>query len=231
VTLRHGALLAPRPPTVKRLTAGAPQAPLTNWLTRFKADGDPLGNDQYGCCVDAADIQIMRLWGARCDTSIVLNRYRQTGWNPATGVPDNGTPTSADMLNWVAAPVLDLDLKPWASAWATADHTDDDEIRSALARFPLRITIGLPASIAQFPERWCQAPDPSWTPDEAHEVVLGFADASGWWVRTWGLDYAVSPAMMKLMLLAVDVPIPHPSTVPPELQLAGEDFSRYGVLA
>lgn len=225
MTLRHGALYQPHPPDLPRFPRALAPVPIPNHFLHYQADGDALNNDRYGCCVPAADVQIARLWGARCDGTTVLNRYRQTGFDPATGIPDNGTPTADDMLNWAAAPILDLDGRPWPIWWRSVDHTDEGAIRHALARFPLVITLGLPVQIAQEPERWNEPPQPGWTADEGHRVVLGYAEGDVWWVRTWGIDYAVSPELMRLMLLTVDVPIPHPAGVPAELQLAGEGLT------
>jgi hypothetical protein len=228
VNRRHGAIHTPRPDGIARLAArmGMAEAPIPNWFARFRADGDPLGNDQFGDCADAADCQLIRLWGGRADRAMALSRYQMnTGFDPATGQPDNGTDTSQDMASWCAAPILDLDGRPRPIYWAWVDHADETEIRAALARFPLAISVGLPAAIADDPDRWGEDPQPGWTPDEGHRIVLGFMNDRGWLVRSWGEDYTVSFALMRLMLLAVDVPIPHPATAPAELQWSGLDYA------
>lgn len=228
MSMRHGAIHAPRPAGVARLRdrATVPSGLAVNWLERFPADGDALGNDRVGNCVPAADCQLIRLWGGAADGALALARYQMmTGCDPATGLPDVGTDTAVDMLSWCAAPILDRDGRPWPIYWASVDHTDETAIRLALTRFPLAITIGLPRAIADDPDRWSAAPGVGWTPDEPHRVVLGHADASGWRVRSWGEDYVVSPALMRLMLLAVDVPIPHPAAAPAHLELEGIDFA------
>ncbi len=174
---RHGAIHTPRPDGIARLAArmGMAEAPIPNWFARFRADGDPLGNDQFGDCADAADCQLIRLWGGRADRAMALSRYQMnTGFDPATGQPDNGTDTSQDMASWCAAPILDLDGRPRPIYWAWVDHADETEIRAALARFPLAISVGLPAAIADDPDRWGEDPQPGWTPDEGHRIVLGF---------------------------------------------------------
>jgi len=223
--MRFGAIHSAHPAGLPRLSAraGLTPVPIPNWLARFPADGDPLGNDDFGNCVDAADCQIIRLMGGRADRAMALARYQMnTGCPPG---PDNGSDTVVDMRNWCAAPIVDLSGQPWPIYWASADHTDVSEIGLALARFPLLITIGLPAAIADAPERWGDPPQSGWTPDEAHRVVLGFEDGRRWWVRSWGLDFAVDPDLLRLMLLTVDVPIPHPSAAPPELRLDGLDYA------
>jgi hypothetical protein len=226
--VKRGAIHTPRPPEIARLAArlAAPPTSGPNWLARWPADGDALGNNDYGDCCDAADCQLIRLWGGRTDTSIALGRYQQmTGFDPKTGLPDNGSDTSADLAAWCAAPIIDLDGKSWPIYWASVDHTDETEIRAALTRFPLAISVGLPAAVADNPERWCEAPEAGWTADDGHRLVLGFVDAKGWHVRSWGEDYVVSFALMKLMLWAVDVPIPHPVAAPAELRWAGLDYA------
>lgn len=226
--MKRGAIHTPRPAGVARLAARATlaQAPVPNWFALAPADGDCLGNDVYGNCVDAADCRLIQLWGGKIDKSIALNRYRQmTGFNLVTGLPDNGSDTSADMASWCAAPILDLDGKPWPIYWASVDHTDEEEILAALARLPLAVTIGLPAAIADSPERWSEAPQHDWTAGEGHRVVLGSAGDRGWRVRSWGRDYTVSYDLMRLMLLAVDAPIPHRAAAPAELQWSGLDYT------
>lgn len=226
--MRFGAIHAPRPDAIARLSArGAlTEAPIPNWFARFPADGDPLGNDDIGNCVDAADCQIVRLMGGRANRQMAMARYAMmTGFDPATGQPDNGSDTSADMVNWCAAPIVDLDGRPFPIYWASVGHTDMAGVGGALARFPLVVTIGLPNQIAQYPERWREPPYPGWTADEPHRVVLGNRTGAGWWLRSWGLDYPTHPDLLRLMLLAVDVPIPHPAAVPPELQWAGLDYA------
>lgn len=225
--MRFGAIHTPRPAGIARLSSrvGAPSSPIPNWLARFPPDGDPLGNDDFGDCVDAADCQIIRIMGGKADRAMALARYTQTGFDLATGQPDNGSDTRADMLNWCAAPIVDLSGKAWPIYWASADHTDEADVENALRLFPLLITVGLPAPIANDPERWSEPPQPGWTADEAHRIVLGYRDDKGWWVRTWGSDYAVSPALLRLMLLAVDIPIPRPASAPSELQIDGLDYA------
>lgn len=228
--MRFGAIHSQPPAMVPRLHSrldmrGAPVQP-RNWFATVPPDGDPLANDDYGCCVPAADFQLARIWGGKVDRSLVLNRYRLiTGFDPATGQPDNGTDTATDMRQWIAAPILDLDGKPWPIYWATVDQTDEGAIRLALRRFPLRIVIGLPAAVAQDPDRWARPPEPGWTKDEPHCVVLGNVWAGGWQVRSWGSDYTVNFDLMRLMLMAVDVPIPHPSAAPPQMEWAGLDLA------
>lgn len=227
--MRHGAIHRPRPAGIARLTARVSlnaALPIPNWFAKVPADGDCLGNDMYGDCVDAADCRLIQLWGGRIDRSIALSRYHQmTGFDIATGRPDDGSDTAADMASWCAAPILDLDGKPWPIYWASVDHTNETDIRAALAKGPLLITVGLPQAIADDPERWCENRQPGWAPDEAHRVVLGFADARGWRVRSWGRDYVVSRDLMRLMLLAVDVAIPHPASAPAHLEWAGLDYA------
>ena len=71
--------------------------------------------------------------GGKANRAMALARYgMMTGFNPTTGQPDNGSDTSADLLNWCAAPIVDLDGRPWPIYWASVDHTDLAGVRAAL---------------------------------------------------------------------------------------------------
>jgi hypothetical protein len=106
---RRGAIYRPAPPFVRPFhhTAGlvrltAPSS--ADWHAKAPANGDALGNDQYGCCVEAADYQIIRLrranaWGDtwKPTKDMLLTRYGgETGFDPQTGLPDEGTDTATD---------------------------------------------------------------------------------------------------------------------------------------
>lgn len=182
---------------------------IPNHFLKFPADADALGNQRVGNCVTAARCQMIRLWGGTANEDMAVTLYTEwSGYDPRTGVPDNGVDTLHAMFASVASPIVDTSGTEWPVQWFKAHHTDEDEIRAALALYPCEITIGLPREIAQEPEQWREPPDPNWTPDEQHRVVLGFVNDDGWWVRTWGLDYPINPELMRLMLLAVDVPVP-----------------------
>lgn len=227
---RHGAIhnQAARDATPIPRLPRAIRRTIPNHFLKFPADADALANDRVGNCVTAARCQMIRLWGGTADEALAIRLYTAWGgYDPHTGTPDNGIDTLHAMFASVASPVVDSAGRQWPIRWAKAHHTDEDEIRAALARWPLEVTIGLPRQVAQEPGRWSEAPEPGWTADEPHRVVLGFEDGAGWWVRSWGLDVPIHPDLMRLMLLAVDVPIPVDGVE--ALALDGVDFGGLGI--
>lgn len=225
--MKHGSIITPRPPGLPHLshraTAVLP-APV-NWFKK-SADGNMLGNDQYGDCDPAADFRIIQLWGGACTQTLALARYTQlTGFDAAIPSTDQGTDTNQDMKAWCSFPIFD-GQNSWPIYWAQIDGSDLDQVGRALTRFPLLITFLLPVAIADKPELWAGSvgTGPAWVPSEGHRVVLGGWTGTNWIVRTWGMDVLVSPAIMALMLAVVDVPIPHPLAAPDELNLDGIAF-------
>lgn len=198
---------------------------IPNWFLRFPADGDALRNDELGNCVAAARCQMIRLWGGKADASLSEALYTEWGgYDPRTGQPDNGLDPLQVMFASCAAPGVDAAGKPWPILWTKADPANTAEIRAALEVYPLELTLGLPAAIADYPERWRDPPALGMKPDLGHRVVLGNETAEGWIVRSWGLDWVVHPDLMRVMLLAVDVPIP---TSAPNLMRTGIDYAAF----
>ena len=228
--LHNGALRAAT--AIPRLQP--PGGEIPDWFSRFPADRDALGNADDGVlkgvgdCVPAARCQVIRLWGGAADRDLAYRLYAmRTGFNPATLTPDNGTDTLTAMFASCAAPVVDEAGRAWPILWAKVDHKNEAEIERALAHYPLEITVQMPAGdLGDDPESWCDRPMTAFRPGtESHRIVLGGRDDAGWRVRTWGMDVTVHPELFRSMLLAVDVPIPHPDSSPAELVNDGIDYA------
>lgn len=210
---------------------------IPDWFSRWpvnNADPDALGNADdetgpgVGNCVPAARCQITRLWGGAADKGMAFRLYSMwTGFDPATMQPDNGTDTLAAMFASCATPTIDMAGRPWPILWAKVDHEDEQAILRALVHFPLEITVQLPAGdLGDDPWSWADAPGAFVPGPEAHRIVLGGHDATGWRVRTWGMDFSVHPRLFTAMLLAVDVPVPHPEYAPADLLRDGVDYAH-----
>lgn len=230
MTYRRGSIISPRPVSLAHLStravlAAAPQP--VNWFTK-PADLDVLGNDKYGDCDPVADFRLIQLWGGQCTKQLALTRYTQlTSFDPAVPSTDQGTNTNLDLKAWCSFPIWD-GLKAYPIYWAQVDPTDMNQVLRALQRFPLLITICLPAAVEQDPDSWASQPGKGsqWAPRFAHRVLLGGWDGKYFTVYTWGMHVTVSTAMMTLFLTGgiVDVAIPHSSVAPDELDLDGIDF-------
>lgn len=190
-----------------------------DWHAFAPADGDPLGNDTCGCCVEAWDYQEIRLrrWNAAGDTrkptaAEVINRYTaMTGYNPATGTPDIGTDTAADTLDYCTNGIrLDSQTIDIPS-WALIDPKDFTHMKIAIAHCcAIAITVALPAAL-QDDQNFDQVPGTgeewkagSWG---MHRVGSGKYDGDVFTIRTWGEDKPVHPDMMRLIIIAAEVRI------------------------
>lgn len=222
--MRLGAIHAPVPDAVPALAARARLSALpvpthVDWFSECPADGDALGNDAIGNCVEVADLRAIQVRRrvAHGDAwvptrEMALARYaRLTGFDPASGSPDLGTDTAVDLADWVTngIQVNNQDLE--AVLWATVDPRATVDVVRALAHMgPLLVTLNLPLA-AQDPNAWGRAPDSThggWRPGSwgCHRVVLGAFDApTGWVVRSWGWDVHVHPAFWDAYVLGVDV--------------------------
>ncbi len=224
--MKHGSILSERPAALAHLNARAADTAAfkpIDWFKDHPPDGDPLGNDDFGCCDPAADFRLIQLWGGECDQHLVLNRYSQlTGFSAAVASSDQGTDTNLDLRSWCAFPIFDGKVS-WPIYWAQVAPVNGREVLRALQRVPLLGTIILPKAIDQSPEKWADPPGSGddWIPSEAHRVVIGGWDGTFWKVRTWGMDVKVHPMTMGLLLSGgiVDVAIPHPACAPEALYL------------
>lgn len=219
--MRYGAIHAAAPAAILPLhrlvgLAGLAAPAEVNWLAERAADGDPLGNDTRGNCVQCAKLRAIELrraaaWGdAWAPTAAdALELYgRETGYDPTTGQPDAGTSTAASMREWVqqgvrlGTQVLDL------VAWASVDPADGAQVAKALALTgPAQVTVAI-VPACQDPGSWAQAPGsgPGWdlAAAEYHRVCLGRWQDGVAGVRSWGRDFDLHPAWWARFVVAVD---------------------------
>ncbi len=220
--MKLGAIHRPAPLAVRPLNRRASlhlmsPPPAADWHQKAPADGNQLANDRYGCCVEVADYQLIRLHRANAfgdqwkpTVPMVLTRYSMlTGFNAITGQPDAGTDTVSDLTNWCSRGIrldsqnLDVPL------WSIVDSHDINEVNLSIALCGgVLITILLPLA-AQDLSVWSKAPGtgPSWRPGSwgGHRVLSGKYDGPNRTVRTWGRDIDMHPAFWDAYVVAVDV--------------------------
>lgn len=219
--MRLGANHRPAPAAIRPLSTRASlhlmkAPPSADWYAAAPADGDPLANDRYGCCVPVADYQLIRVHVANAMGSswkptagMVLMRYASlTGFNIVTGQPDDGTDTVDDLSNWCRYGIrLDgqnLDV-PF---WAVVDPTNDEEVNLAIAHMGgVQLTLNLPAA-AQDPTTWPNPPGtgPSWVPGTwgMHRITSSKYDGRVRTGRTWGMDLEMHPDFWRRYVVATD---------------------------
>jgi hypothetical protein len=187
-----------------------------DWFTNCPANGDALDNDRVGDCDPCAVYQWIAcilaqisgnsLW--RPTSAMALERYAKiTGFNPVTGQPDAGTDTAADLAdfcrNGITPDGLQREIVPF---WTSVDHTNLAEMRAALRKTPLLVSLNLPVGwgdIEADPTAWQRPLGP--LTGVGHRVLFGKRDpATGLWTaRTWGMDVLVDDSWRGAML-AVD---------------------------
>jgi hypothetical protein len=239
--MRLGAIHRPQPLAVRPLSRRASlhlmtPPPSADWHAKCPADGDALSNDKYGCCVPVADYRILQmrkanLWGdpTKPLVSEILARYPAlTGFSVATGQPDNGTDTAADMQSWCTKGIRIGDQTEDVPYWCMVNPHDQNEVNLAIAHTgPVAITMLLPIA-AQDLDAWSQAPGAGtdWVPGSwgAHRVMSGKYSANVRTVRTWGVDVAVHPDFWSAYVVAVDATISHEWLTTTGLTPLGLDF-------
>jgi hypothetical protein len=230
VILRTGAIHTPAPGHVPafqdRVTISAMQASKSvDWHKAFPGEGDALGNDRAGACVEAWDMveEAMRINNAmganwRPTADLVLGRYSaETGYDPVTGTPDPGTDTAADTSLlctkgvWVNPQLLDIPF------WVTLDPTNPEHMRLAIEHCgPIAWTVNLPA--AWQPLDWSVTPQNTadWVPGSwdssgsaYHRIGSGKFDDDWFTARSWGLDLPVHPEALAIpgLLVAAELRI------------------------
>lgn len=222
-----GAWHRPAPDWVPALAASVvlddmPAPPRADWFAACPADGDALGNDTHGCCVEAADFRLIEAWLANSAGSdlwkpsldLVLGRYaRLTGYDPATGLNDNGTRTDQDLADFtsmgITLPALQRDFVPW---WRRIDPLNDGHLAVGVGECgPALVTLALPrnwAAIEADSGAWAVAPGQGSDWDlcgACHRVLFGRFDGVARWVRSWGRDLAVHPDWWRRYCVAVDL--------------------------
>jgi hypothetical protein len=212
VTLRTGAKHTERPAAIQPLTARAvlsAAATPRNWFAACPADGELYGNGACGDCVPVADFRYIQTvlasvsspWAPTLDA--VLGRYTAlTGFDPATGRPDDGTDTAADLTAWcrdgIALPDLQRVIVP---VWASVDPKRLDHVAAALALAPCLVSLNLPTNwqnIENDKAAWWDPPGA--LTGDFHRVLLGNSQT----LRTWGMDVVVGPVWWETCVVAVD---------------------------
>jgi hypothetical protein len=208
--MKLGAIHALLPAAVQPLSTRAalhrmaiPQR--ADWWAKCPADNDALGNDTKGSCVPCADLRIIQsrranahgdTWKPTKDDADPLYTLR-TGYDPATGQPDIGTDTVADMTAWATTGIrLDAQNED-IIRWATVELDRDDEIAIAIAHLgPQPLTLNLPIAFQDY-SNWSVAPGNTadWQPGSwgMHRVAVGAFDGRQRVCRTWGLDLILHP--------------------------------------
>ena len=225
--MRLGAIHRAAPPSIAPLHARASLSLMTappscDWHAKYPANGDALGNDTIGVCVEAAEFQTAAMrranaWGdqRRPTADQVVALYTElSGFNPATGVPDDGTDTAQAMAAWCANGVY---LDPQTCdvvRWATVDPANLEHVKLAIATTgPIQITLNLPLSAQETPN-WALDPtpwlgQPDWKPGGwgPHRVGGGKYDGDTLEVLTWGKYVPVHPRWFSAYALGCDATI------------------------
>jgi hypothetical protein len=239
--VKLGAIHRPQPLAVRPLSQRASvhrmtAPPRINWHAKCPADGDPLANDRYGCCVPVADYRIIQmrkanLWGDATKplAATILARYSAlTGFNPATGRPDVGTDTVDDMTAWCSHGIKIADQTEDVPFWAICHPRNITEVNIAIAHTgPIAVTMQLPIE-AQDLDAWSNAPGTGigWEPGSwgGHRVMCGQYEGSVRTVRTWGFDIPVHPDFWSAYVVAVDATISRQWLTTTGLTPLGLDF-------
>jgi hypothetical protein len=222
MTLRTGCIHGVRPAGIQPLSQRAALHMTTvptewDWTKLCPADGDARTNDYLGTCVQCADFALIEIILANVAGSgsprwkptddMIISRYTaETGYNPITGVPDNGTDSAADLTNWVTSgikiPELQRDIAPW---WATVDPMDDNDMAIGLGCSPLLVSLNLPEGWEEAetnPLAWMKPPGAP--TNEGHRVLAVKFMGKIRTVRSWGMDLQVGEEWWQQAVVSVD---------------------------
>jgi len=218
--MRLGAIHRAPPASVPLLAARARLDLMTapksvDWHAAAPANGDALGNDKAGCCVEAWDFQeeCLRLANAmgspwRPTAGMVMARYvRLTGYDPATGQPDDGTDTAADTADLCRKGLEINDQLLDVPHWTLLDPANLEHMKIAVAHFgAVAMTLNLPIALQDMDFAKAPGAGPDWVPGSwgMHRVGSGTYDGDVFTIRTWGLDKPVHPETLKLILVAAE---------------------------
>jgi hypothetical protein len=216
-----GAIHTPAPPAIRPLAARAHLALMTpprsaDWLAACPADGDPLGNDAVGNCVPCAELRTIQVrranargdsWRPTRDKAFALYAAL-TGFNPMTGLPDDGTDTAMGMASWATGGIRIDEQNLDVVCWATVDPADAAHIAIAIGHTgPVQVSLALPKA-AEDLAVWSQPPGngAGWEPGSwgCHRVIAGKFDGLERVCRTWGQDVVIHPAFWSAYVVAVD---------------------------
>lgn len=210
---RLGLIHAPHPrlPRIGAALVGLSLPPKVDWHQAISLDGDALGNDQAGNCVQCGvlrAIQIMRSVAAgdtrKPSAAEALALYRAwAGWD-GTAATDLGTRSDVAAAAWGATGVQ------WGDQWldlpalAAFSPAVVSHLRAAIAWLgPVQIDLDLPA-IARDAKSWEVVDGPlsapgSWGP---HRVCVGKYDNDGFYGVTWGMEMPMTEEFVETYALA-----------------------------
>jgi hypothetical protein len=187
-----------------------------DWFKLCPVDGDVLGNDVVGNCVECAQLRTIQVrrtnawddtWVPTKDMAFVLYAAL-TGFNPVTLLPDSGTDTAQAMGVWASSGYRVDDQNLDVICWVTVDKDDDDHVAIAIAHTgPVQLSLALPVA-AQDVTVWAHAPGPGpeWAPGSwgNHRVMVGKFNGTERVCRTWGQDVVIHPEFWSAYSLGVD---------------------------
>lgn len=215
-TMKLGLVSVPAPQHVPLLSdhvrLAALSVPLSiDYTVKAPPDGDPRGNDRIGNCVPVAafqttDIRMANAWDSarRSTTAQAIALYsRWTGYNPATGQPDDGTDPVQAMTDW-GVHGLDVGLQaPDAIIWTRVDPQNQDHLKIALKLSgPVQLNLALPISAQDTSRTWDVPASGLGGPAEPgswglHRAIFAKFDDGTFFIRTWGTDQPATPAFMR----------------------------------
>lgn len=238
--MKLGALHRSAPASVPHLDTRARLSlmvapPSADWFSACPADGDTLGNDRVGDCVEVTDYRIIQVrranaWGDawKPTEDQCLARYAAlTGFDPITGQPDNGTPTDVDMTDWctkgIRLDTQNLDVPHWT----VVDPQNVQHVNLAIAHGgPVAITINLPLGAQNLDWNVAPGTGADWAPGSwgAHRVLAGKYDGETRTVRTWGRDIIMHPEFWARYVISCDLAISREWLTATGLTPAGMDW-------
>jgi hypothetical protein len=204
--MRLGLIHQPHPalPALERhIALAAATSGAVNWHAHITLDGDALGNDAHGDCVECGvlrSIQIMRAVTAgdqrKPEATQALELYAAWAGFPAQ---DNGTVSSVAAAAWATKGV----------AWG--DQYEDvpiigtvplSSVRTAIATLgPVQLDINMPDS-AVGADVWDAGSAPgSWG---AHRVCAARCDSDSVWCVSWGREFRMTQAFLDRYVLGVE---------------------------
>ena len=196
--------------------------PRTDWHTKYPADGDPLGNDQYGNCLPCAEMQAIYMrranaWGdtTRATRGEAIALYSKlTGFDPTTGRPDDGTMVDAAMKSWSQHGIRLDSQNEDVPLWVSVQRRSIPQIKLAIWAFgPVQLSFAMPAAIEADPEApWTltrKGRGLDWSPGSwgGHRVTSGKYDETHIYIRTWGVDVPVDLDFFIHYCIACDATI------------------------
>ena len=171
--------------------------PSCDWHKAAPPNGDALGNDSIGNCVTCWDYQEerIRLANSMGDTwkptaAMTIARYsRLTGYDPATGQPDDGTDTAVDTADLCSRGLEINDQLLDVPHWTLLDPTNLEHMKIAIAHFgAVAMTLNLPIALQDLDFAKAPGAGPDWVVGSwgMHRVGSGKYDGDVFTTRTWG---------------------------------------------